>query len=308
MAPSESRGDTAVAFIGIGKIGRPMAERVARADFDLAIYDLDASARAAFGSGPVRVAGSAREAAASSEIVCLCLPGPPEVEELVFGDGGIFSSLRAGALLVDHTTGSPRLARRAGAVLPLRDAAFLDAPVSGGVEGATAGTLTTLVGGVESDLDRARPVLEAFSSTVVHVGPTGAGTIAKLMNNLACFTLDQVIAECLSIGLKAGVEPEALLAALQASAIGQGGNLHVRIPDTFMRNDFEPRFTLAGARKDLSLAVELADELDVPAEFAQKCLDALDEAYGRGDGDRDASIAMTLQEERAGVRVRPPSR
>ena len=306
MAPSERRGSAAVAFIGVGKIGRPMAGRVARAGFDLIVYDLDASARAAFEDGPVNVAGSAREAAASSEIVCLCLPGPPEVDEVVFGDGGIFPSLRAGAMLVDHTTSSPRLARRLGALLPLRDATFLDAPVSGGVEGATAGTLTALVGGDEADVNRARPVLEAFSSTVVHVGLAGAGTIAKLMNNLACFTLDQVIAECLSIGVKAGVEPQALLAALQVSAIGQGGNLHVRIPETFMRNDFEPRFTLAGARKDLALAVELADELGVPAEFAQKCLDALNEAYDRGDGDRDASIAMTLQEERAGVRVRPP--
>ena len=305
MASPESRSTTAVAFIGVGKIGRPMAERIVEAGFELTVYDLDPSARAAFEGGQARVAGSAREAAASCEIVCLCLPGPPEVEELVFGDGGIFSSFRAGALLVDHTTSSLKLGRRLADVLSLREVAFLDAPVSGGVEGAVAGTLTTLVGGKAADLERTRPVLEAFSSTVVHVGPAGAGTIAKLMNNLACFTLDQVIAECLSIGVKAGVEPEALLGALQASAIGQGGNLHVRIPETFMKNDFEPRFTLAGARKDLALAVELADELGVPAEFAQKCLDALNEAYDRGDGDRDASIAMTLQEERAGIRVRP---
>ena len=145
-------------------------------------------------------------------------------------------------------------------------------------------------------------------SSVFHLGPVGSGTVAKLMNNLACFTLDQVIAECLTIGAKAGVEPQRLFDALKGSALGKGGNINVRLVETFMRSDFEPRFTLKGAHKDLSLAVELANRLNVPLRIAPLALSELSEAVERGHGDRDASIAMTLQEDRSGVRARPTAK
>ena len=117
-------------------------------------------------------------------------------------------------------------------------------------------------------------------SSVFHLGPVGSGTVAKLMNNLACFTLDQVIAECLTIGVKAGVDPQSLFDALKGSALGKGGNINVRLVETFMRSDFEPRFTLAGAHKDLSLAVELADNLEVPLRISPTC------PGGTGGGER----------------------
>ena len=180
---------------------------------------------------------------------------------------------------------------------------MVDAPVSGGIEGAAAGTLTALTGGEPEHVERARPLLEAFSTAIVHVGPLGAGTVAKLMNNLATFALDQVIGECLTIGARAGIEPDRLLEALQQSAIGKGGNLHVRMPDTFMKGDFEPRFTLAGAHKDVRLAVGLAEESGVPIRIARTVLDEIESALSKGLGDRDASIVMTLQEERAGVHI-----
>ena len=293
-----------VGFIGVGKLGRPMAMRLLEAGFRLSVYDRAPAALEAFESTSVTVATSAATLASNCDIVCICLPGPPEVRSLVLGQRGIAEHLRAGAVLVEHTTSSPRLVREIGAVLAGRGVAMVDAPVSGGIEGAAEGSLTALVGGSADDLERVRPVLETIAPTVVHVGGLGAGTVAKLMNNLASFTLDQVLAECLTIGVKAGVEPQALYNALLASSIGRATNLHVRLPDTFMKGDFEPRFTLSGARKDVALAVALAGEHDVPVRLAQRCLEEMDAAIARGYGDRDASIVMTLQEERARVRAR----
>ncbi|MCI0851973.1 MAG: NAD(P)-dependent oxidoreductase [Chloroflexi bacterium] len=298
-----SRRDSRVGFVGVGKLGRPMAQRILRAGHDLLVFDTEASARSAFQGTTAEVATSLTELASECGIVCLCLPGPAEVEQVMSGRDGIGSTVRPGTLVVDHTTNSPTVVRQVGEQLRLRGAALIDAPVSGGIEGAAAGTLTALIGGEPEHVERARPLLEAFSTAIVHVGPLGAGTVAKLMNNLATFALDQVIGECLTIGARAGIEPDRLLEALQQSAIGKGGNLHVRMPDTFMKGDFEPRFTLAGAHKDVRLAVGLAEESGVPIRIARAVLDEIESALSKGLGDRDASIVMTLQEERAGVHI-----
>ncbi|MDA1280585.1 MAG: NAD(P)-dependent oxidoreductase [Chloroflexi bacterium] len=298
-----SRRRSRVGFVGVGKLGRPMAQRLMQAGHNLLVYDTDVAARSVFSETRAMVATSLPQLVSECDIVCLCLPGPVEVEQVMLGGDGIVSVVQSGTLVVDHTTNSPTVVRLVGEQLRLRGAALVDAPVSGGVEGAAAGTLTTLIGGEPDHVERARPLLEAFSAAIVHVGPLGAGTVAKLMNNLAAFSLDQVIGECLTIGVKAGIDPDRLLEALQQAAIGKGGNLHVRLPDTFMKGDFEPRFTLSGAHKDVRLAVGLAEEVGVPVRIARTVLGEMETALSRGLGDRDASIVLTLQEERAGVHI-----
>ncbi len=297
--------DAPVAFIGVGKIGTPMAERLISAGHTLIVYDRNRDAAESLAGSNVDVAESAVAAAAACDAVLTCLPGPTEFEDLLFGDDALAGALREGSILVDHTTNSPAVISSAAERLESEGVSLIDAPVSGGVEGARIGDLTALVGGKETDVARVRPYLDAMCSSVFHLGPIGSGTVAKLMNNLACFTLDQVIAECLTIGAKAGIDPQRLFDALKGSALGKGGNINVRLVETFMRSDFEPRFTLKGAHKDISLAVELADRLNVPLRIAPLALSELDDAVERGHGDLDASIAMTLQEERSGVRARP---
>ena len=297
--------DAPVAFIGVGKIGTPMAERLIAAGHSLMVYDKDRGAAESLSGPNVKVADSAVAAAEASDVLLTCLPGPAEFNELLFGDDALAGALRQGTVLVDHTTNSPTVISSAAERLATQGVSLIDAPVSGGVEGARIGDLTALVGGDDAAVDRVRLYIDAMCSSVFHLGPVGSGTVAKLMNNLACFTLDQVIAECLTIGVKAGIDPQILFDALKGSALGKGGNINVRLVETFMRSDFEPRFTLAGAHKDLSLAVELAGRLDVPLRISPLALAELAEAKERGLGDRDASIAMTLQEERSGVRARP---
>ena len=221
-------------------------------------------------------------AAGTCDTVLTCLPGPAEFEDLLFGGDALAGALREGAVLVDHTTNSPAVISSAAERLENAGVSLIDAPVSGGVEGARIGDLTALVGGNEDVVDRVLPYLDAMCSSVFHLGPAGSGTVAKLMNNLACFTLDQVIAECLTIGVKAGIDPQRLFDALKGSALGKGGNINVRLVETFMRSDFEPRFTLAGAHKDLSLAVELAERLNVPLRISPLALSELTEAKERG--------------------------
>ena len=297
--------DAPVVFIGVGKIGTPMAERLVAAGHNLVVYDKNRDAAECLADPNVGVADSAAAAAETCDILLTCLPGPNEFNALLFGEDALAGALREGSVLVDHTTNSPAVISSAAERLETAGVSLIDAPVSGGVEGARTGDLTALVGGNDADVDRVRPYLDAMCSSVFHLGPVGSGTVAKLMNNLACFTLDQVIAECLTIGVKAGVDPQSLFDALKGSALGKGGNINLRLVETFMRSDFEPRFTLAGAHKDLSLAVELADNLEVPLRISPLALAELAEAKERGLGDRDASIAMTLQEERSGVRARP---
>ena len=292
-----------VGFIGVGKIGRPMAQQLLRAEHDLLVFDVNTATLSAFDGTAATVATSLAQVVSECDVICLCLPGPAEVEQIVLSGEGIESSIRPGTLLIDHTTNSPVIVREIGKRLLLRGASMIDAPISGGVEGAAEASLTTLVGGDPQDVDRALPLLEAFSTSVVHVGSLGAGTIAKLMNNLAAFSLDQIIGECLTIGVKAGIEPDRLLNALQQAAIGKAGNLHVRLPDTYMKGDFEPRFTLNGAVKDIRLAVGLADEVGVPVRLAKAVLDEMESAVSQGLGDRDASIVLTLQEHRANVAI-----
>ena len=303
-----SQVDGKIAFIGVGKIGTPMAARLIAAGHELVVYDKNQGAAERMAGSNVEVAESAAAAAEACDVIFTCLPGPSEFNDLLFGDDSLAVALSQGSILVDHTTNSPMVISSAGKKLESQGVSLIDCPVSGGVEGARTGDLTALVGGRETDVARVRLYLDAMCSSVFHLGPVGSGTVAKLMNNLACFTLDQVIAECLTIGVKAGADPQRLFDALKGSALGKGGNINVRLVETFMRSDFEPRFTLAGAHKDLSLALELADSLNVPLRITPLALSELREAVERGLGDRDASIAMTLQEERSGVRARPIDR
>ncbi len=294
-----------VAFVGVGKLGTPMAARLIAAGHHIVVYDKNQGAANRQAGCNVEVAESPAAAAETCDVVFTCLPGPTEFNDLLFGDDALAEALRPGSILVDHTTNSPEVISSAAAQLEHRGVSLIDAPVSGGVEGARTGDLTALVGGGDTDVAQIRHYLDATCSSVFHLGPAGSGTVAKLMNNLACFTLDQVFAECLTIGVRAGVDPQRLFDALRGSAIGNGANIKVRLAETFMRSDFEPRFTLAGAHKDLTLALELADRLNVPLRLTPLALSELGEAVERGLADLDASIAMTLQEERSGVRARP---
>lgn len=295
-----------IGFVGLGNIGAPIAGQLLAAGHTLLVHDRRRRAAEPLVAAGAQWSPSPAALAAECEAVATCLPGPPEMEEVSIGPGGIADKMRAGSLYIDHTTNSPPLVRRVHAVLAGRGVAMLDAPVSGGMEGARTRDLLVMAGGGADAFSRARPLLDAVAKRVIHTGAIGTASIAKIMHNCASFTLDMLLAECWTTAVKAGIDAETIVRVFNEAALGQMMSMKVRLPATWLRGDFAPRFSLALARKDLGLALDLARGSDTPMRLAALCEQEMIEAVARGWAGRDASIALTLQEERAKTTVRLP--
>lgn len=293
-----------IGFIGTGNIGKPMANQLLNAGMNLLVHDVrQEAAQSLVDDGAVWVS-SPKEVARLSEIVCTCLPGPLEMKDVVFGENGIADNLRDGSLYIDYTTNSSALVKRVHGVLADRGVDMLDAPVSGGMEGAETRDITMLVGGDAATFQRAKPILGAIAKTVIHVGGIGTGSICKVAHNSASFARSLALIECLTLGVKAGVDAGVMLEVFQKCALGNNFDLHVRMPSTIFRGDFSPRFALKTAFKDIRLAIELAEQFDVPTEVVSICEKEMALAMDKGLSDLDSSVFLTLQEARAGVEVR----
>jgi len=295
-----------IGFIGVGNIGRPMAAQLLRAGHALSVHDVRRQAAQALVDAGATWADSPAALAAACEVIATCLPGPAEMESVCLGESGLVEAIEPGAVYIDHTTNSPLLVRRVAALLAAKHVDMLDAPVSGGMEGAETRDLLVMAGGERRVFDRARPVLDAIARRVLYTGGIGTGSIAKIMHNCASFTLDLVMAECWTVGVKGGIDAATIVDVFNQAALGHQMSLKVRLPATYLRGNFEPRFSLALARKDLGLALELARATGTPMRLSALCEQEMMEAMARGWAARDSSIVLTLQEERAGVEVRLP--
>jgi len=190
-----------------------------------------------------------------------------------------------------------------------KGAHVMDAPVSGGPDGARTGKLAVMVGGDEEVYRQCKPVLDALGDKVSYTGKIGCGSICKLMHNCIGYGISAITAECFTLGVKAGVEPEALWRAISEGAVGKGGFFTKVLPETYLRGHFDPpNFALRLALKDVDLATSLGREYNVPMAVANIALQELTTAMKRGWGEKDSRIMMLLQEERAGVKVRFPEK
>jgi 3-hydroxyisobutyrate dehydrogenase len=280
-----------IGFIGLGAMGRPMAESLQRAGHDLQVYDLRRI------EGFSNYKSSVTEAAKDCEVLFTSLPGPAEVE-------AVAPQVQSVKAWFDLSTNSPGTVRKLHRQMAAKGIQLLDAPVSGGPRGAQSGKLAIWVGGEEQFFEKYKPILQAIGDQPYYVGPIGAGTVAKLAHNAASFTVQAALAEIFTLGVKAGVEPLALFKALRQGATGRKRTFD-RLPEHFLPGVYDPpAFTVRLAHKDMSLAMELAAAEGVPMKVGQIALDELASALQRGWGDRDCRVAMTLQEERANVSVR----
>jgi len=305
MQLRQERGrDMQIGFIGLGTMGASMAANLQKAGHRLVVNDIRrAAAEPHLAAGAVW-AGTPRQVAEAAEVVFTSLPGPPEVEGVALGAEGLLAGMRVGSAYFDLSTNSPTLVRRIHAAFAARGVAMLDAPVSGGPRGAKTGRLALWVGGDLAVFERYKSVLDAIGDQARHVGPIGAGTVAKLVHNCAGYALQCVLAEVFTLGVKGGVEPLALFEAVRQGAIGRRRTFDGLV-DQFLPGVYEPpAFALRLAHKDVTLATALARELSVPMRLSGLALDELTEAVNRGWVDRDSRVAMLLQQERAGVTIK----
>lgn len=291
-----------VGFIGLGNMGRNMALRLLDQGVELIVSDIDEQAAKEVIAAGARWAADAAELAAACDLVLSSLPGPPQVEQVALGDRGIIEGIRPGALYADLSTSSPTLIRRIDERLAGVGARAIDAPVSGGSSQSRAGTLTVMVGGEDELFSRAAPVLTRLARQLLHVGPLGAGSIAKLVNNAVGLSTLSLLSEVFALAAKAGIDHRTLLKVLREGAYGQGAFLSFMLPEVAfpMRYD-PPGFALALGRKDLGLATQLGRELNVPMPMVNLVEQAAVELINRGHADKDTTIIFSLEELRAGV-------
>jgi 3-hydroxyisobutyrate dehydrogenase len=251
-----------VGFIGLGIMGSGMTHNLLRASVDLTVYNRTPGRMQPLADAGAATAASPAGLAATTDVVFVCVSDTPDVEEVLLGSDGVVHGAKPGSLVVDMSTISPRATRRIAERLAEAGVAMLDAPVSGGSEGAAKGTLSIMVGGAEADLSRARPYLEAIGSTITHVGPIGAGQSCKLVNQILVVVNMLATAEALVFAQAAGLDLER---TIDAVAGGAGGSwmLSNRGPQA-VRRDWRPGFTVDLQQKDLRLVLEAADETGAP--------------------------------------------
>ena len=290
-----------IGFIGLGNMGAGMCLNIIKNGYKVTVHDINKdSAVSALEMGAVW-ANSPKELAQKSDVIFTSLPGPKEVEAVSVGEQSILDGIGEGSIWVDLSTSSPNLIQTLHETFASKGARVMDAPVSGGVTGAESGRLAIMVGGDEETFNNLKSVLESFGDRVTYTGPIGTGTICKLMNNAFQYGMEVLLSESLTLGVKAGVNTLKLVECLRNGGGGRGNILNVTFPQTYLKGKFDPpRFKLTGAQKDVSLALELARQHDVPMASATHTYNEMTSAINRGWGDLDSRVSLLLQEERAG--------
>ena len=294
-----------VGFIGLGRMGSNMARNLAKAGHQVAVYDLRQEAITALAETPnIRGARSVAEAAGGAEVVGTSLPGPREVEEVALRAGGLRDSMRSGATYVDLSTNSPTLIRRVEKELASKGISMLDTPVSGGVTGAEAGTLTIMVGGDAALFERMKPFLSGIGSKLFYCGAIGNGQVAKLCNNLAGESYAVILAEILTLGVRGGVDLKTLVNVI-GNSTGRSPRLTQAFPRGVFRREFGNAFFPASLMaKDVHLALELAHDLGVPVTMSEQVDHDMRYVIEKGWGDLTFDVVVRAQEDRTGVELR----
>jgi len=281
-----------IGFIGTGTMGGPMLANLVKKGFAVTAYDIVPSALQAAVAAGATSAPSAADAARGADLVVTMLPSSSHVESVYLGKGGILDGVVSGKLCVDMSTIDPAVSRRVGEALRAKGIRFIDAPVSGGVPKAIDGTLAIMIGGDARDLEEARPALAAMGANIIHVGPIGAGEVAKICNNLIAGVAAVAVSEAFRIAEAFGVDHKILTDVISKSS----GNTWVMeaahpvpgmVPRAASSRDYEGGFMTDLMAKDLGLAVNAARELRIPVIVSPAAQQALRLASSHGLGRKD---------------------
>ena len=288
-----------VGFIGLGIMGKPMAENLIEAGYDLVAYNR--TREKAEELDGATVAETPKEVAEQSDIIITMLPDSPQVEEVLAGEEGVLEGVRDGALIVDMSTISPVVTEELAKKAEERGASMLDAPVSGGDVGAIDGTLSIMVGGGEEDFERALALFEVMGETVTHVGPVGTGQVVKAANQIVVALTIEAVSEALVLGSKGGVPPEKILDVLGG---GLAGNKVMEVKrEKMLEHSFDPGFRVELHHKDLGIALAAGREYGVTLPVTAIVDQMLETLKMLGRGDQDHSALLTLIEESSGHEI-----
>lgn len=298
-----------IAFIGLGNMGGPMASNLARAGYELALFDLDSnkvdavrSTGVTAGNQAMTTATTAAEAVSGADIVFTSLPNPKIIEAVALGEKGIVAALPKDALWIDLSTNNLECERRIRAAAEARGIDFLDAPISGGIEGAAAGTLMIMVGGDAQVFARCKPVLDKIGNRVMHLGPHGAGYVAKIAQVVLCYLNSVALSEALMLGVKGGVPADTMLGIIQGST----GASYVanRYGPAILDGSYDPGFALGLAHKDMALTLELAASVGATLPMCEQVEGVYKKAVDKYGFDQNHLMAVKLLEEQNGTFLR----
>lgn len=288
-------------FIGTGKMGTPMIANLLKAGYQVTAFNRSEGSLAAIESAGAIRASSIAQVAEFSDVVLTSLTNQQSVRDVYLGADGLTASARAGQIYIDTSTNDVDLMREIDAALEAKGASFLDAPVSGGVPGAEAGSLTVMTGGDESVYNSALPILQVIGGNVHHLGPVGAGTAVKLVNQLLVGINMAAVAEGLLFGVSAGADPQKILDVI-SSSFGGSKMLDRGVPLIRERN-FAPATPVDLIRKDLGIVLDAAASNNLPLNIGQAALDLFDRANADGYGENDMTAIVLPLEEDAGIKV-----
>ncbi|HEX6078732.1 MAG TPA: NAD(P)-dependent oxidoreductase [Methylomirabilota bacterium] len=292
-----------VGFIGLGNMGAPMAGRLLDAGYPLVVHDMRAAAAAPLLARGARAAASPAEVGAAAATVITILPTSREVRQVLLGPKGLLDALRPGSLVLEMTSADPSATRELAGEVAARGSALIDAPVSGGVRGATDGTLAIMVGGDPALLERARPLLARMGKNIFHAGPVGTGHAIKLVNNMCSGGILALTIEAVAVAARSGVDPARAVEIIQASS-GRSNASDYKFPRFILSGGFDAGFAIRLMMKDLDGYGRLAQEAGVPSPVARAAAEIYRLAMARGMAEQDHTAIAKLVEEWAGVALR----
>ena len=290
-----------VGFIGLGIMGRGMARNLLKAGFDLCVWNRTASRMEALAEAGARTAASPADLARQCKILITCVSDTPDVEAVILGEHGVIHGVQQGALVIDMSTISPQTTREIAARLNEQGAPMLDAPISGGSEGAANGTLSIMIGGEAAQVERAMPYFRAMGTTITHVGAQGAGQTVKLVNQILVVVNMLAVSEALLFAQAGGLDLEKTLEAVTGGAAGSW-MLSNRGSQAIVR-DWRPGFTIDLQQKDLRLVLEAADQLGVPLLGTSTCFHFYRTLQARGLGGEGNHAMIKALEHLADLQV-----
>ena len=292
-----------IGFIGLGIMGKPMARNLIKAGYSLVVHNRSRAAVEELIEDGAQAAGSPKEAAECSDVIMTMLPDSPDVELVYTGEEGIFSGVKSGTLLIDMSSIAPAVARAVAAEAEKLGCDMIDAPVSGGEAGAIGGTLSIMIGGKGSAVERAMPIFQPLGKNIVHVGAPGAGQVTKAANQMVVGTTIAIVGEALVLAAKAGVDPvkvrQALLGGFAQSKILEAHG------EKMLQRNFKPGFRIRLHEKDMKIALATGFEYGVALMVTSQVAQMMSAMNSMGHGDLDHSGLVKLVEEMANTELAP---